>query len=390
MERAARPSAGRQSVLRPVLAALLAVSFGASALAAPPEELTPQTPTDWTLTPAPNTAPTVLDGFPSPVQNQGSSQGGAADYDAALADYEAGQYASALMRAKASGDAGDMRGALLAGYLMKTGLSGRKDYRSAAQYYEIAARAGDSDAMVALGEMGAMRQGGLGGKDAKDWLTQAAKLGRTDAIMALAEIEIKGVDIPVNRNAGRDWLIVAMDKGEARAARKLGDLYIDQEPRTALSYYEKAADLGDGEAAYIAAVMYAENLSIRPDEARAAMLMDKAAKAGVPGAMADYGLLVFQGLAERSAPSETRASRAAQWFEKAAKAGDDQGKFFWAYALAKGDGTQQSLEEAYFWILQTRSSGIAAYDKDIATLREALEAQADPASLARARSRAGL
>lgn len=164
--------------------------------------------------------------------------------------------------------------------------------------------------------------------------------------------------------------------------RDQADELIDSAPTRALALYEEAAGKGDAIAAYRAAIMYSENMAIRPNEARASALMKQAADAGLPAAMSDYGLLVYQGLAQGT-PED-----AANWFAKAAKAGDDQGKFFYAYSLAKGDGVAQSYEEAYYWLLLTKPTGIADYDKDVADFKSALEVSVEPAVLDAARRRA--
>lgn len=301
----------------------------------------------------------------------------------ALIAHERGDFDMALISAKAAGTAGDVEAQLLAGHILRKGLAGRIQKTDAANWYRKAAMANNTDAMVALGELGFASEGGLSPQDAVTWWTQAAQAGRTDAMRALAQMFLKGTGIAPNAAEGLGWLRLAADQGDALAAREMGDIKIDSAPKTALKFYEKAAAAGDAQAAYSAAIMYAENLSIRPNSRASARLMAQAAHAGHAAAMADYGLLVYQGLAEGS------AQNAADWFEKSARAGDDQGKFFWAYSLAKGDGTPQDFEAAYFWIVQTDKSGIPDYDKDIDILRKGLEANVDPAILAKAKARAG-
>ncbi|MEE9346616.1 MAG: tetratricopeptide repeat protein [Robiginitomaculum sp.] len=304
-------------------------------------------------------------------------------YNQALQSYNLGDYARALGSAKPAARAGDFDAAMLAGYILREGLAGAPDFDEAVTFYLMAAQGGNSDAMVALGEMGHYGQGGLTAHDAKIWLTKAAQFGRKDAMRALAEMNIKGAGITPNASEGKTWLKLAAEQGDAQSAKRMGDLNIETAPNRALKYYKQGAAAGDIEAAYAAAIMYAENLSIKPNEFEAARLMEQAARGGHPAAMADFGLLVYQGLA-----GDKSASSAANWFKKAAMAGDDQGKFFYAFTLAKGDGVSQNYEEAYFWILQTDKSGIPDYDKDIDTLRTRLEANVSADILAKARSRA--
>ncbi len=294
-------------------------------------------------------------------------------YDQALSEYTAGNFTAALLFAKAAGTEGDVRAQVLAGHIYRNGDAGIPNYFEARKWYEKAALFNDSDALVALGEMGYKNEGGLTAGDAKTYWTRAAQSGRPDAMRALADLNIKGIGAARNQAEGIDWLSLAADSGDAKAAKRLGDLYIDSAPQTALSYYEKAAAAGDVGSAYIAAIMYAENLSVKPNQGAASKLMEQAARGGHPAAMADYGLLIYQGLAGDRSP-ET----AVKWFKKAALAGDDQGKFFYAYSLAKGDGAPQNFEAAYRWIIQTDKSGIPDYDKDIETLRTGLEGKLSP------------
>ena len=74
-------------------------------------------------------------------------------------------------------------------------------------------------------------------------------------------------------------------------------------------------------------------------------------------------------------------------FEKSARGGDVEGQFLYAFTLAKGEGVTQNFEEAYYWLLKSGQSSVDDYDKDKAKLKERLEANVDPAILARARAR---
>ena len=305
-------------------------------------------------------------------------------YEQALSEYDAGNFSAALLFANAAGREGDVRALVLSGHIYKNGDAGAPNYRLAVERYKRAAEFGDSDAMVALGELAYGSKGGLTPADAKTYWTKAAQSGRQDAMRALADMHIKGIGTGRNQTEGVNWLTLAADSGDAKAAKRMGDIYIDSAPQTALSYYEKAAAAGDYESAYIAAIMYAENLSVKPNQGAATKLMEQAARGGYPAAMADYGLLVYQRLA-----GDKRPETAVKWFEKAARAGDDQGKFFYAFSLAKGDGAPQDFEAAYRWILQTNASGIPIYDKDIDTLRTGLEGKLSADARARIAAQVG-
>lgn len=270
----------------------------------------------------------------------------------------------------------------MVGHILRRGESGLTDADEAVRWYRRAAQNEQADALVALGEMALRAQGGLSPSDALDWLTRAANLGRTDAMRVLADMYKTGKGVVPNFDTSTYWLGQAAQGGDGLAARHMGDLFLDSDAPEALKWYEKAAAQGDPQSAYIAALMYAENFDIRPNETKAAVLMRQAAEGNIPAAQADYGLLVYQG-----AGVEPDAKRAAYWFERAATGGDREGQFLYAFTLAKGEGVEQSFEEAYYWLLKSGNSGIDEYDQDREILKSRLEDNVDPAILDKARQR---
>ncbi len=263
------------------------------------------------------------------------------------------------------------------------GETGLIDTEDAARWFRAAADQNHPDALVALGEMALRSQAGMHPREALDWLTRAANTGREDAMRVLADMYGKGHGVEKDVNKSAEWLNRASRSGDLQSARRMGDLYFNSDAPIALKWYEKAASDGDSEAAYIAAVMYAENFDIRPNSKKAAILMKQAAVGGIAAAQADYGLLVYQG-----AGVERDIDAAARWFEKSANNGDKEGQFLYAFTLAKGEGVEQSYEEAYYWLLKSGNSGVDDYDKDRAALKKRLEENVDAATLERARRRA--
>ena len=302
-------------------------------------------------------------------------------YESAVEHYNAGNFAQALVYARTAGTKGHIKAQVMAAHILRTGKAGQTDYVNAADWYKLAASAGDQDAMVALGDMALKGQGGLKQSDAAHYFGDAAKLGNVEAMQALGMMYQRGKGVVKNEDKAAKWLASASGHGDSSAAKKRGDLLIDSDPKAALEAYESAARAGDASAAYAAAIMYVESIAIRPNEARSVELMHQAAKAGHPAAMADYGLYVYQGMAQGSNED------AAQWFARAAVSGDEQGKFLYAFTLAKGEGVPQSYEDAYYWLLKVKPSGIDVYDRDYRELKARLEANIDPAVLEKARAR---
>jgi len=230
--------------------------------------------------------------------------------------------------------------------------------------------------------MGIHGQAGLTKVDAVSWLTRASDAGRTDAMRALADLYRTGQGVAANSDEAERLLKTASQSFDSEASKRLGDSLFERDPQAALKHYETAADAGHIEAAYIAGVMYAENFKILPNSKRSASLLKQAALGGHPAAMADYGLLVYQGAA-----GEKSEEKAANWFRRSAEAGDAEGQFLYAFTLAKGEGLTQNFEEAYYWALKSGDSGVDEYDADRETLRKGLEGKLSAAAISRVKRR---
>jgi uncharacterized protein len=89
------------------------------------------------------------------------------------------------------------------------------------------------------------------------------------------------------------------------------------------------------------------------DAARGAALIAMSAELGLPAAMGQRALILFQGTGG-AAPDPARA---AGWARQGAEAGDPESQFLYAYALATGDGVPRDLERAYFWALRAGYPG---------------------------------
>lgn len=334
---------------------------------------------EWTLK-SPQTEQTHSPTISAPLTF--SAEDARTGFYAALAAYNDKDYADALTLAQAAGALGDADAMAMAGHILLRGEAGEVDPKGALDWFKEAAKQNQTDAFVALGEMALRGHEGLAASEALSWFTKAANDGRVDAMRALGEMYLKGRGVPMNVAKGNEWLEKAEDNGETRSARKLADSLFDTNPQKALDYYEKAAAQGDHESAYIAAIMYAENVNVRPNQKRMTALLAQAAKSGHAAAQADYGLLVYQG-----AGVAQSNEAAAKWFEKSAKGGDAEGQFLYAFTLAKGEGVTQSFEDAYYWLLKAGTSNSTDYQKDRDVLKKRLEDNVDPAILAKARAR---
>ncbi len=309
-----------------------------------------------------------------------------ATFEDAKAAYEQNDFIRAFSLSQSSARAGNADAQVMAGHILLRGEAGIVDYNGAADWFRKAAAQNNDDAYMGLGEMALRSQAGLTPSDALHWFSAAAQKGRHDAMRAIGEMYLKGLGITPDADKAKDWLARASDFGDSMADRKMADSLYETDPVQALSFYEKAAAKGDGEAAYIAAhLLDGDNLEIRPNTKKMALLMRQAADSGHAAAQADYGLLVYQGRGV-----ERNNTEAAGWFEQSAKGGDQEGQFLYAFTLAKGEGVTKSYEDAYYWLLKSEASGesgVSDYDQSRIELRERLEKNVDPAVLAKARAR---
>ncbi len=165
------------------------------------------------------------------------------------------------------------------------------------------------------------------------------------------------------------------DKDDHFAQYFLGDLYangIRKEENKADEWYAKAqkgfqieADKGNPEAQYFISRIYFRNGN-REDAER---LMRQSAESGNARAAYDYAVIFteapkrtkwFRIAAEHGnlrAMNELASdydikkdySRAKEWYEKTAMAGDGRGQRALSHMYAKGEGVKQDWKESYFW-----------------------------------------
>jgi uncharacterized protein len=275
-----------------------------------------------------------------------------APLDGAIAAYRAGRMEEARALSEPLANSGDSKAATMMGFLFEQGLGGKKDEARAVAYYRQAAEKNDADALMALGRLGLDNKGQISAAETQSFLSRAAELGRADAAGLL----------------GGGLLNARFGKRDAPGAAK---------------WLKRAAEGGDADAAYTLAIMELDGDGIPANEPSGLRHLKQAADKNHAAAMADYGLLLFQGKAG-GAPSK---SDAAAWFAKAAKGGDAEGQFLYAYALATGEGVARDPIQAYVWVLRSNAQGVsgtAEYDQDRTKLKGGLEKILRPDEVAKA------
>jgi uncharacterized protein len=276
---------------------------------------------------------------------------GPAPLDQAIAAYRAGRMVEARTLSEPLANAGNSQAATMLGFMFEQGLGGAKDEPRAVAYYRQAAEKNDADALIALGRLGLDNRGQITLVETQSFLARAADLGRTDAASLLGGALLDARFGTRDANGAARWL-------------------------------KSAADGGDAEAAYMLALLKIEGDGVPQDRASGLEFLKQAANKNHPAAMADYGLMLYQGKTGE-APSK---GGAANWFAKAAKAGDSEGQFLYAYALATGEGVARDPIQAYVWVLRSnaQASGAPEYDQDRVKLKSGLEKILRPDEVAKA------
>lgn len=103
-------------------------------------------------------------------------------------------------------------------YLQGTVARDKKDYTSAREWFEIAAKSGHVDSMV---EMGTLLYSGEGGRkdavQAASWYRRAANKGSAEAMVQLGSLYLIGDGVDMNQEEGISWMQKAARKGYADA-----------------------------------------------------------------------------------------------------------------------------------------------------------------------------
>lgn len=131
----------------------------------------------------------------------------------------------------------------------------------------------------------------------------------------------------------------------------------------------KAATLGYAPAQFHLSTLYDKGASGAPkDPAKARLWAERAAQAGVPKAMYNLGLFLFDG---KGGPPDLPA--AAAWFRKAADLGLGDAQYNLARLYENGYGVQQNAGQAYTWYLIAANGGDQDARADASRVRATLD-----------------
>lgn len=125
--------------------------------------------------------------------------------------------------------------------------------------------------------------------------------------------------------------------------------------------------------------MYSEGMGVQRDPAQAVTWYEKAAEQGNANAAFNLGVAYSNG-----AGVQQNIQEAARWFRRAAAAGVINAQFNLGLLYERGEGVPQSLVEAYAWYAAAAARG----DQGAAQRRDHIASALNPGDLKKAQARA--
>jgi TPR repeat protein len=213
--------------------------------------------------------------------------------------------------------AGHTRGQINLGILYLAGRGVPRDVVLARSWLEKAAASGDVQALYTLGRAmsDSMGQAGPDPVRAADLFRRAAEKGHSLAGLRYGLALSDGQGVKADPVAAQRWLVEAQQRGIPEAALALGDLAArtpasrdkaanEKVVKSALSWYEVAANGGVPSAQFKLANAYFAGVGVARDPAQAQAWYTRAAQQGLPQAQHALGIMLLGGVAGTKDPIE--------------------------------------------------------------------------------------
>lgn len=244
--------------------------------------------------------------------------------DEAYGHFQRGEYVQALSKALTRAQNGDASAQTLVAEMMSRGFGIARDDKTAAFWYEQAAKGGDSVAMFKYALL--LMEGKLVKRDktlADDYMRRAAEAGN-------AEAEFNWAQILVSQSPGPAGL------------------------HSALPFYEKSAEKGIADAQYAVSQIYFNLKDIPADKkAKARDWLTRSAKAGFDTAQVDLGIWLINGTG-----GERNLEEGFRWLYGAAQRGNVVAQNKVAHLYIQALGTKPDPVEAAKWYVLSRRAGL--------------------------------
>jgi uncharacterized protein len=193
---------------------------------------------------------------------------------------------------------------------------------------------------------------------AAEWYRLAAARGDAHALAALGLMAIEGRGMEKHPAQGRAWLEEASRKGEPTASYNMALLLLPSESQVdlkrAVMLLQKAAEAEIGEAQHALGVLYLQGRGVERDSTKAAHWFEKAARNGNVAGEIEHSILLFNG---DGVPANE--DRAAQGFRRAAARGNPIAQNRLARLYIAGRGVPQNRVEAAAWHMAAAAQGLS-------------------------------
>ncbi|WP_245303999.1 tetratricopeptide repeat protein [Agrobacterium bohemicum] len=244
--------------------------------------------------------------------------------DEAFGHYQRGEYVQALSKALTRAQTGDAAAQTLVAEMMSRGFGIARDDKTAAFWYEQAAKGGDPVAMFKYALL--LMEGKIVKHDKKladDYMHRAAQAGNGEA-------EFNWAQILVSQTPGPNGL------------------------HAALPFYEKSAEKGIADAQYAVSQIYWNLKDIPADKkAKAREWLTRAAKAGFDTAQVDLGVWLVNGVG-----GARNLEEGFRWLYGAAQRGNVVAQNKVAHLYIQALGTKPDPVEAAKWYVLSRRAGL--------------------------------
>lgn len=212
---------------------------------------------------------------------------------------------------------------------------------------------GDIHAMVQLGKYYLTRGDHYDEKSGKKWLLAASDAGNSDAMLLLGEDSY----MDEKYRLARRWYKAAADLGNSEAMRRMGDLYFQGEGireniKIAHMWYRKSAQAGNGTAAFQLAMNYRIGEVVPCNYSESLTYFIQAAHLGVDAACTEIGNLYSQG----GPGLDQNLQQAIRWYKQGVNAGDEWAMLFLGELYEYGMDPPH-YDDAFTWYSDASSHG---------------------------------
>jgi len=256
---------------------------------------------------------------------------------------------------KALADEGYAPAQFNVGFCYRSGNPVPKDYAKAVEWYLKAAEQGEASAQNNLGYH---YYNGLGiSQDyakAAEWYGKAAAQGYAGAKEQLDKLKAEG-KISAGSTAPQSPQNITANANQMKDILEQANALMEHNPDKALELYQKAANLGSGEALFVLYSVLDQEDDNDPQTKNAAnVYLHKAAEAGYADAQ-----FILACNYETGEGVQKNVAEAAKWYLKAAEQGYSDAQYGIGSLLCFGEGIEKDKKEGLKWLSKASNQGHA-------------------------------